>query len=189
MRSVGITLTATATMRLEQTPSLITEGARTDILIFSHRTARQAETGQVIVFFALLIPVIFAIGAIVIDMGNKRARGHLQTQVDAAALAGGGSFVGCFLNPDGPTGANAQIQGVALAYAGDTRRDANTANLQFQEPNDVYAAINSASYWSSANAGDPPSTGYALDYTMPPVDSDEALLSPTPSRAASRRST
>lgn len=80
----------------------------------------RAEGGQVVVFFALLIPVLFAIGAVVIDVGNWYVhKRHLQTQVDAAALASGPEFVGCFLDP---TNANLAIASRALAYSGDTYR-------------------------------------------------------------------
>ncbi len=126
------------------------------------------------VLFAIILPLILAFGSVVVTVGNwwvhKR---HLQTQVDAAALAGAPSFVGCFLNPDGANGANVDIATYALKYAGDTRRDPTTANLQVEEPNDVYAVLNSAGYWAPANGIDPnaPSAGYGLDYSMPPVDS------------------
>ncbi|MDH5281136.1 MAG: Tad domain-containing protein, partial [Thermoleophilia bacterium] len=65
--------------------------------MLSSRTARSArENGQVVVFFALLIPVLFAIGAVVVDVGNWYVhKRHLQTQVDAAALATATKFTGC----------------------------------------------------------------------------------------------
>ena len=53
------------------------------------RAALRSEPGQVVVFFALMIPVIFAFGSIVMSVGNWYVlKRHLQTQVDTAALAG-----------------------------------------------------------------------------------------------------
>ena len=113
------------------------------------------ESGVMMVFFAILLPLILLMGVVTIDIGNwwvhKR---HLQTQVDAAALAAGPQFVGCFL-PD-QTPANEAIRSRALAYAGDTLRPgqfnpgspADTTNLQVQQPNDVRAVLNSQQYWT-----------------------------------------
>src|SRR6188474_1969448 len=126
---------------------------------------RNDQGGQVIVFFALLLPVIFAIGAIVMSVGNWYVhKRHLQTQVDAAALAAGPSFVGCFQDP---TAANLAIASRALAFAGDTLRPGKysptapdgTTNLQVQEPNDVRIALNSSTYWEDANGLVPGTNG------------------------------
>ena len=57
------------------------------------RAAR--ESGQVVVLFGLLLPMILAMGAVVMDIGNWYVhKRHLQTQVDAAALAAAPSFTG-----------------------------------------------------------------------------------------------
>ena len=77
-----------------------------------------AEDGGVIVLFGLLVPIFLLLGAMSIDVGNwylhKR---HLQTQVDAAALAGGGVFGECFK----PAAAdpNGAIFDEATRYNGD----------------------------------------------------------------------
>src|SRR5688572_24682051 len=108
--------------------------------MLTRRLRTQGERGQVVVMFALLIPVLFAIGAIVIDIGNWYVhKRHLQTQVDAAVLAAGPQFVGCFHDPNA---ANLAINSRALAYAGDTLRlgqlgpgdPDSTTNKQLQEP-------------------------------------------------------
>ena len=82
-----------------------------------HHLRSERERGQILVLFALLLTVVLALGSIVVDAGNwfvlKR---HLQTQVDAAALAGGPAFTWCSQNP---ALAPAAISQTALKYAGD----------------------------------------------------------------------
>ena len=132
----------------------------------------EKERGQVVVIFALLIPVLFAIGAVVLDIGNwyihKR---HLQTQVDAAALASGPQFVGCFHDP---TAANLAIASRALAFAGDKLRPGqyapnvtpSTTNTQLAEPDDVRVALNAGRYWVPTDGMVPGTNGYGLDNTI-----------------------
>ena len=122
------------------------------------------ERGQVVVVFALLIPVIFALGAIVLDVGNWYVhKRHLQTQVDAAAFAGAHEFFGCSpLIEDPPVTANKSIKAHALEYAGDTLRPPSSVdpmfstttvrNTQVQEPDDVRAVINSATWWAQGRS-------------------------------------
>jgi Putative Flp pilus-assembly TadE/G-like len=138
----------------------------------------ERERGQVVVFFALLLPVLFALGAGVLSVGNWYVhKRHLQTQVDAAALASGPAFVGCFHDA---SAANLAIASRALAFAGDTLRPGKysptspdaTTNLQVQEPGDVRIALNSASYWAPANGMVPGTDGYGLDHTMLPAPGD-----------------
>jgi hypothetical protein len=118
----------------------------------------------VLVLFALLLPVLLGLGSIVMSVGNWYVhKRHLQTQVDAAVLASGTDFIGCFLNPGT---ANGLVKTAALNYAGDTQRDGTTSNLQVQEPNDVRVVLNSSTYWSSGTPGTDPVTGYGLDWTM-----------------------
>ena len=65
---------------------------------------------------AMLMPVLLLFLAFTVDIGNwwvhKR---HLQLQVDAAALAGGGLFGECFTDP---AGANVAIQNEAARFGG-----------------------------------------------------------------------
>ncbi len=120
------------------------------------------DDGQVVVFFALLLPVLFAMGAIVLDVGNWYVhKRHLQTQVDAAVFAAAPNFVGCFHSQ---AGANPSIANAALAYAGDTKRDGATKNLQVQQPNDVRVVLNGDRYWRSSDGTSDPASGYGLDY-------------------------
>jgi hypothetical protein len=140
----------------------------------------RCERGVTMVLFAVILPLLLFTGVIVADVGNWWVHGrHLQTQVDAAALAAGPQFVGCFHDP---TDANAAIASRALGYAGDTLRpgtiNANatpgTTNLQVQTPNDIRVVLNGATYWTpSAPGGSVPGTnGYGLDYTLDSADAD-----------------
>ena len=74
------------------------------------------ENGGVVVFVAMLLPVVLLFLALSIDIGNwwvhKR---HLQLQVDAAALAGGALFGGCFTDA---AGTNVAIQNEATRFGG-----------------------------------------------------------------------
>jgi Putative Flp pilus-assembly TadE/G-like len=72
------------------------------------------ERGQVAVFFALLIPVLLGLIAIVIGIGNWYVHGkHLQTKADAGAFAGGSVWA----FPCGPQ-IDAAIEAQARLYAG-----------------------------------------------------------------------
>ena len=129
------------------------------------------ERGQVVVLMALFLPVFFAMGAVVLDVGNWYVhKRHLQTQVDAAALAGGTKFTGCSSLFD-PAGANLAIKGTALEYAGDDLRAPDTIdptfgstvrNQQVEQPGDVRVVINSSDYWSQGD----PTDGSSLDDTQ-----------------------
>jgi Putative Flp pilus-assembly TadE/G-like len=120
----------------------------------------ERERGSILVLFALLVPVFIAIGAIVVTIGNWHVlKRHLQTQVDAAALASGPAFTGCFQDPMAARDAIAQA---ALQYAGDPTRAPATENLLMQDSPDVHVVLNSSSYWAS---GDDPN-GIGRDWTI-----------------------
>ena len=74
------------------------------------------DDGGILVFVALLLPVVLLFLSFTVDIGNwwvhKR---HLQTQVDAAALAGGALLGECFTDP---VGANTAIQNEATRFGG-----------------------------------------------------------------------
>jgi hypothetical protein len=138
-----------------------------------------AERGQVVVVFALLIPVFFALGAVVMDIGNWYVhKRHLQTQVDAAAFAGAHEFFACGVE-DPPVTANKSIRAHALEYAGDTLRPPSSIdpllisttavrNTQVQEPADVRVVLNSAAFWTGGATD-----GSTYDNTLDP-DSNPA---------------
>jgi hypothetical protein len=124
------------------------------------------------VLFALLIPVLLALGAVVLDVGNLYVhKKHTQTLVDAGAFAGATKFVGCSFQFGDPDAANAAIRETALQYAGDTTRSPDTYNRQVQNPNDLHVVLNSARYW---NQGDP-TDGVGFDDTL---DTDGDPLTP-----------
>jgi hypothetical protein len=74
------------------------------------------EDGGILVFAAMLMPVVLLFLALAVDVGNwwvhKR---HLQLQVDAAALAGGALLGDCF---NDPVTANTAIQNEATRFGG-----------------------------------------------------------------------
>lgn len=126
----------------------------------------RSEHGQVIVMFALMLPVFLALGSVVVSVGNWYVhKKNLQTLVDAGAFASGTAFNGCFQDP---ILANAQIAQRALEYAGDPTRDPTTRNRQLEEPADVHAVLNSTRYW---NTGDP-TDGSTFDWTLDSPDPD-----------------
>jgi Flp pilus assembly protein TadG len=119
----------------------------------------------VAVLFALLVPMLLAMSAIVLDVGNMYVhKKNLQTLVDAAAFAGATKFVGCSFQYGDPGAANEAIRTTALQYAGDTHRSPGTYNLQVQKPGDVRVVLNSARYWDQGDLLD----GENLDNTYDP---------------------
>ena len=128
------------------------------------RTGRD-ERGQVVVLMALLLPMLLALASVVLDVGNWYVhKKHLQTLVDAGALAAAPKFVGCSFQYGDPAAANHAIREVALEYAGDPSRDPATRNRQHQAPSNVHVLLNSTRYWQP---GDPigGTAVMGLDYT------------------------
>lgn len=124
------------------------------------------ESGQVVVFFALFLTILFGIGAIVIAIGNwyTHAR-HLQTKADAGALAGGGLWA----FPCGPD-IDQRIENEARRYIGPhTRADgtlytATTFNPQVGgvSADRIRAILNGSAWYDD----DTPSAG-AADRVQP----------------------
>jgi len=106
-----------------------------------HRAGRDA--GAVLVLFALVLPLALLFCGFVIDVANWfEHKRHLQTQADAAALAGAGSFLGC---PD-----NDPILDKAEEYSG------GTWNPQVGDTQDsVHMEVNSKSYYNQPGYTDP----------------------------------
>ena len=75
--------------------------------------ALRRERGQVAVLFALMLPMLLALAAFVIGIGNWYVHGkHLQTKADAGALAGGGAWAFPCRHRDRPS-----IEDTARLYA------------------------------------------------------------------------
>src|SRR5713226_6861931 len=89
----------------------------------STRRYRQDE-GSVLVLLAVWLPVLILFASFVIDVGNWFThQRHLQTQPDAAALAGGDGFtLPC------TAGTNTTIESQARNYAG---KSATTPGAQY----------------------------------------------------------
>jgi hypothetical protein len=123
------------------------------------RSPQRREAGQVVVLFALLLPVLLTIGSIVVSAGNWYVlKRHLQTQVDMAALAGGQGFLGCGQDP---AVASANVSTTALKFSGDTLRSRDLPggplttpyNLQVEDAGDQRVVLNSTNYWPSGPSG------------------------------------
>jgi hypothetical protein len=120
----------------------------------------------VVVLFALLLPVIMGLGSVVLAAGNWFVhKKHLQTLVDAGALAGGGAFTGCAQDS---VQTNNAIRDTALAYSGDKNRDPLSRNTQVQQAGDVHVVLNSTQYWSTGS----PTDGSGFDNTLDSADVD-----------------
>jgi hypothetical protein len=111
------------------------------------------DRGQVVVLFALLLPVLFLLGSIVLAVGNwyTHAR-HLQTKVDAAAFAGGAVW-GFPCGPD----IDARIEEQARLYSGShTAADGlvhvspYNPQLSGVGPAHVFTSINQSQWWSGS---------------------------------------
>jgi hypothetical protein len=75
------------------------------------------ERGGVLVMVAVWLPVLLLFAMLVLEVGNWfEHKRHLQLQVDAGALAGGGLFNACFSDE---TAGSAAIENEARRYAGD----------------------------------------------------------------------
>ena len=138
----------------------------------SYRCVRD-ECGQVVVLFALLIPMFLAFAAVVMDVGNMYVhKKNLQTLVDAGAFAGATSFVGCSFQFGDPSPRTRRSGATALQYAGDTTAKPGHAEPPGPEAGMTYTwSMNSARYW---DATDQP-YGVGLDNTL---DTDGNPLTP-----------
>jgi hypothetical protein len=126
------------------------------------------ERGGVLVLVALFLPLALLLASFVIDIGNwwvhKR---HLQTQADAAALAGAGAVR--FPCQDAP------IEALARSYSGDRPSDRNQ-QIGGTLPDQIHMLVNSTTYYAQT-APDPdpppstsPCTARMLDVKMTETD-------------------
>jgi hypothetical protein len=119
-------------------------------------TLAAREDGGIVVLTAMLLPFVLLFLALTVEIGNwwvhKR---HLQTQVDAAALAGGARFSQCF--PDANVG-NAAITAEATRFGGGPGSSYNS-----QVAATTQGTVGPLLYQSKTYAGG----------TVPPDDTDE----------------
>ena len=127
------------------------------------------QRGQVLVFFALLLPVLLALGGIAVGVGNWFVHAkHLQTKVDAAALAGGSAWsFPCTSGSDKPILDAARLYaGPHTGYLGATY-NTNPTDPKYNEQvggvpyTDVQIRLN-ANGWFDDDAGIDPA-----DFTTP----------------------
>ena len=125
------------------------------------------EEGGILVFVAMLTPVLLLFIALSVDIGNwwvhKR---HLQLQVDAAALAGGALLGDCFTDP---AGANVAITNEATRFGGAAGSSYNE-QLGGTQKGTVSLAYQSNTYPSGA--ADP----VGDTETAPPCDTAHLML-------------
>ena len=117
----------------------------------ARRRQAPVEHGQVVLLFALLLPMFLALGAIVIGVGNWFVHAkNLQTKVDAAAFAGGTAW-------GFPCGADidAEIEAQARLYVGShTAADLSSVSSPHNPQvggvagNRIYVSLNQAQWWS-----------------------------------------
>jgi hypothetical protein len=112
------------------------------------------ERGAVLAMVALWLPMLMLFSAFVIDVGNWYThKRHLQTQADAAALAGGTAFT----FPCSDTAIEAQARNYAGASASTPAASYNS-QVGGTPPGRIHALLNSSQYYSQ-NPG-APQTGY-----------------------------
>jgi hypothetical protein len=117
-----------------------------------------SDRGAVLVIVAAWMTSAIALVTFVVDIGHWfEHKRHLQLQVDAAALGGGGKFAGCFNNGGG----NAEIFKEATKYAGAVGTWQGTAystspryNNQIPNAGSVSVLYQSPTYPDGTNPND-----------------------------------
>ena len=116
------------------------------------------ERGATLAFVAIILPLVLAFGALVVDIGNwwVHAR-HLQTKVDAAAFAGGGVW-GFPCGPD----VDASIEAEARQYVGPHTTAAGTVLTSGFNPqvgatkaDRIHVVLNGGDWWDDDAGASP----------------------------------
>src|SRR5262249_51691106 len=108
------------------------------------------EDGAVLVWVAITLPLIVLLVSFVLDIGNWFAhQRHLQTQADAAALAGALEWGKCFGDK---AAADAAINAAAQQYSGQAAGDYNE-QIGGTSSDQIHYALNSATYEPTGNPG------------------------------------
>nr|MBA3432287.1 pilus assembly protein [Actinomycetota bacterium] len=117
------------------------------------------ERGMMVVLFAVILPLLLIMAALVWDTGNWWThRKHLQTKADAAAFAGGGVWE----FPCG-TSVDARIVAEARKYAGphmgpgnqDFRTTAFNPQIGGTPGEDIHVVLNGDNWWDDDAGLDP----------------------------------
>lgn len=119
------------------------------------RESRLRERGQTAVLFALLLPMVLALGGVVIGIGNWYVHGkNLQTKADAGALGGGSAWsFPCSGNTD------QTIADQARLYAGPTSVTPAGVNPQVGKvaSSKIHTVLNATTWYDDDNIPqDPP---------------------------------
>jgi hypothetical protein len=110
------------------------------------------DRGAVIVVVAAFMTSAIALVTFVVDVGHWfEHKRHLQSQVDAGALAGATAFGGCANATtaqlaDPTSAANLAIRDQVRKYSGDTKNLASALNGQVNNQSNVTVVINSSKY-------------------------------------------
>jgi hypothetical protein len=147
------------------------------------RRSDRRERGSVLVLVAVFMASGVALLTLVIDVGHWfEHRRHLQSQVDAGALAGGDVFNHCLAGSAADRGnpgstMNQGVIGEARKYSGDTKNLASALNPQVNNASNVTILVNSQDYANDGGsdnsdpAGPPCLAGYvdlkATDANLP----------------------
>ena len=134
------------------------------------------DSGQVIVIFALALPMILAISAVVIGLGNWFVHGkHLQTKADAGAIAGGGAFE--FPCVAGIDPIDQRIATIARQYAGPTAAPPVASTGPDYNPQvggvptaNVHAVLNGPNWYDDDDAPNPSENLDICDGSVGPND-------------------
>jgi Putative Flp pilus-assembly TadE/G-like len=131
------------------------------------------EEGGIVVFVAMLIPVVLLFLTLSVDIGNwwvhKR---HLQLQVDAAALAGGARLGECFADK---VAGNTAVQGEATRFGGAAGSSYN-GQVGGANVGTVSLAYQSDAYPDGTVDPDPPPPDAPCDSLIFDVKASEEFL-------------
>jgi hypothetical protein len=130
----------------------------------------RGERGQVIVIFAILVPVVLALSGVVIGLGNWFVHAkHLQTKADAGAIAGGGAFeFPCFAGVDA---IDQRIAELARRYSGPVSAPPVASTGPGLNPqvggvptSNVHAVLNGPEWYDNDGSGGSSNPGENLDF-------------------------
>jgi hypothetical protein len=124
------------------------------------RHEHEGQRGQVIVLFALLLPMMLALGGAVIAIGNWYVHGkNLQTKADASALGGGTAWsFPCATDTDSAIETQARVFAGQHVQADGTPFTSTTFNPQVGgvAGAQIHAVLNGSNYYDDDDMTAPP---------------------------------